>query len=74
MVDSLSSLRRRWPQWVRGDPLRHWCARGRRFRGVVAAWPGDAMHVVTIVLVAGMEIARDDSDGGGEARIRYYVY
>ena len=37
MVDSLSSLRRRWPQWVLGDPPRHWYDRGRRFRGVVAA-------------------------------------
>ena len=52
-----------------GDLPRHWYNRGRRFRGVVAAWPGDATHTVTIVLVAVIGIALDDSDGGDEATI-----
>ena len=53
-----------------GDLPRHWYDRGRQFRGVVAAWPGDAMHAVTIiVLVAAIGIALNNSDGGDEARI-----
>ena len=47
-----------------GDPPRRLYDRGRRFHGVLAAWPGDATHVVAIVLVAAIGIARDGSDGG----------
>ena len=47
---------------------------GGRFRGAVAAWSGNATHTVKIVLAAAIGIARDDSDGGDEARIRYYMY
>ena len=38
------------------------------------AWPGDVTHAVTMVLVAAIGIVQDDSDGGNEARIHYYMY
>ena len=52
-----------------GDPPHHWYGRGRQFGGVAAAWPDDATHTVTIVLVAVIGIALDESDGCNEATI-----
>ena len=68
IVDLLWSSAHRWSQWVLGDPPRHWYGRGRLFCGIVATWPGNATHAVTIVLVVAIGIALDDSDGGNKAR------
>ena len=39
-----------------------------------AVWPSDATHAVTIVLVPAIGIALDNSDGGNEATIYFYMY
>ena len=49
-------------------PPRQEYARRRHFFGVVAAWLGNAMHVLLIVLVAAIMIALDDGDSGNQDR------
>ena len=42
---------------------------GRQFRDVVAASQGDATHAILIVLVAAIQIALDNGNGGDEAMV-----
>ena len=51
-----------------GAPPRRGYGNGRRFRGVVAALLGDATHTVLFVLVAAIQIALDNGNGGDEPR------
>ena len=52
-----------------GRPPRRGHGSGRRFRGVVAASLGDATHAILIVLVAAIQIALDNGNGGDEAMV-----
>ena len=54
-------------------PLCRGCNSGRQIHSVIAASLGDATHAVLIILVAVIEIALGNADGGAEDIIYYYT-
>ena len=52
-----------------GHPTRRGYNSGRQICSVIAALLDAATHVVLIVLVAAIWVARDNDNGGNEARI-----
>ena len=58
---------RRWPQWMlEALPCRGCDSSERQIHSVIAALLGDAAHTILIVLVAAIEFALGNADGGAE--------